>query len=60
MVRVRASFCLGSMVQDIFDFDVRIGINSSGEDEVLDHVGPREDSWESGRSQEKLANRRWF
>lgn len=55
-VRVRASFCLGTACQDIFDFDVRIG----SEDKVLGYVGPREDSWDGGRAEEKLRNRRWF
>ncbi|KAF2104778.1 hypothetical protein NA57DRAFT_31310 [Rhizodiscina lignyota] len=55
-VRVRASFCLGIYCQDIFDFDVRIGTD----DKVLDFVGPREDSWEGGRSEDKLKRRRWF
>lgn len=60
-MQVRASFCLGSFVQDIFDFDVRLGIDPlSGEDVVLEYVGPREDSWDGGRSEEKLDRRRWF
>lgn len=60
-IRIRASFCLGNEVQDIFDFDIGVGTNADGEDVLLDHLGPREDSWdEDGRSEEKLANRRWF
>ena len=55
-VRVRASFCLGTHCQDIFDFDVRIG----KDDRVLGFLGPKEDSWEGGRSREKLKSRRWF
>lgn len=59
-VRVRASFCLGAKeadrsANDIFDLDMRIG----GENQVLEFVGPREES-EKGRQWDKLEERRWF
>ncbi|KAL9080878.1 MAG: hypothetical protein Q9157_000482 [Trypethelium eluteriae] len=56
-VRVRASFSLGSepVTSNIFDIDVRIGIN----DEILRFKGPREEL-EPERRKEKLEQRRWF
>ncbi|KAH7127102.1 hypothetical protein B0J11DRAFT_486122 [Dendryphion nanum] len=59
-VRVRASFCLGAREEqrwanDIFDLDIRVGVN----DQVLEFVGPREEG-ERGRWWSKLEGRRWF
>lgn len=53
-VRIRASFCLGDEVQDIFDFDIKM----EGDGYIANC--PREDSWDGGRAAEKMAARRWF
>lgn len=53
-IRIRASFCLGDDVQDIFDFDIRMDATS------FQPGMPKEDSWNGGRAPEKMAERRWF
>ncbi|KAF2205876.1 hypothetical protein GQ43DRAFT_406491 [Delitschia confertaspora ATCC 74209] len=54
-VRVRASFCLGAEVTDIFDLDIGLGRDN----QVLQFVGPREEG-ERGKWWDKLEGRRWF
>lgn len=54
-VRIRTSFCLGTVHSDIFDLDIRIGAN----DEIVKFSGPREEG-EPGRRKEKMGDRRWF
>jgi len=67
-VRVRSSFCLGTLTSDIFDFDIRIGEIVVGKgkdgrevwgDGVLSVRVPREEG-ERTRRREKLDGREWF
>ncbi|KAK3064088.1 hypothetical protein LTS18_010214 [Coniosporium uncinatum] len=67
-VRVRSSFCLGTLTSDIFDFDIRIGetVVGKGKDGrevwgngVLSVRAPREEG-ERTRRREKLEGREWF
>jgi len=61
-VRVRSSFCLGTLTSDIFDFDITIGEVSVGgvkKDGVLSVTAPREEG-EATRRREKLEGREWF
>jgi hypothetical protein len=57
-IHVRASFCIGSY-GGLFDFDVVIGKDAEGNDEVRGWKGPREELHPERRA-EKLRNRRWF
>ncbi|KAI5249433.1 hypothetical protein E4T43_00919 [Aureobasidium subglaciale] len=57
-MHVRASFCIGSY-GGLFDFDVIIGKDANGKDELREWKGPREELHPERRA-EKLRNRRWF
>lgn len=57
-MHVRASFCIGSY-GGLFDFDVIIGKDADGKDELRGWKGPREELHPERRA-EKLRNRRWF
>jgi hypothetical protein len=57
-MHVRASFCIGSY-GGLFDFDVIIGKDVNGKDELRGWKGPREELHPERRA-EKLRNRRWF
>lgn len=57
-MHVRASFCIGSY-GGLFDFDVIIGKDADGKDELREWKGPREELHPERRA-EKLRNRRWF
>jgi len=61
-VRIRSSFCLGTLTSDIFDFDVQIGsvaVDGKMMDTVLSVKPPREEM-EPTRRREKLEAREWF
>ncbi|KAG9556383.1 hypothetical protein KCU71_g10327, partial [Aureobasidium melanogenum] len=57
-MHVRASFCIGSY-GGLFDFDVIIGKDANGKDELREWKGPREELHPERRA-DKLRNRRWF
>ncbi|KAG9671886.1 hypothetical protein KCU95_g16858, partial [Aureobasidium melanogenum] len=57
-MHVRASFCIGSY-GGLFDFDVIIGKDKNGKDELREWKGPREELHPERRA-DKLRNRRWF
>ncbi|KAF1983833.1 hypothetical protein K402DRAFT_406558 [Aulographum hederae CBS 113979] len=72
-VTIKASFCLGEITSDIFEFEVRVGYEGEEKDEegdkeeggkervakVLSILGPKEEG-ERERRKEKLETREWF